>query len=135
MRRGAEYILGVRPLSAYVAALLVIALAAALQEVLVLFGLTQYFATFFPAILITSLLGGAAAGAFAAVLTIPIVWWAFMPPYFEFNPLTAEDYDQIAVFLLCSSLLICLSQLYREALALSRKTAGRSPSPSGGRNG
>jgi K+-sensing histidine kinase KdpD len=135
MRGGAEYILRVRPLSAYGAALLVIALAAALQEVLVLFGLTQYFATFFPAILIASLLGGAAAGAFAAALTIPIVWWAFMPPYFEFNPLSAEDYDQIAVFLLCSSLLICFSQLYREALVLSRKTAGRSPSPSGRRNG
>jgi K+-sensing histidine kinase KdpD len=135
MRRGAEYILRVRPVSAFVAALLVIALAAALQEVLVLSGSTQYFATFFPAILIASLLGGALAGAFSAALTIPIVWWAFMPPYFEFNPLSAADYDQIAVFLLCSSLLICFSQLYREALVLSRKTAGRLPSPSGGRSG
>jgi len=121
MRRGADYILKVRPVSAYLAVLLVIALAAALQEVVVLLGSTQYFATFFPAILIASLLGGAAAGAFAAALTIPIVWWAFMPPYFEFNPLSAEDYDQIAIFLLCSSLLICFSQLYREALVLLRK--------------
>jgi len=121
MRRGAEYILKVRPVSAYAAVLLVIALAAALQEVLVLLGSTLCFASFFPAILIAGLLGGALAGAFAAALTIPIVWWAFMPPYFEFNPLSAEDYDQIAIFLLCSSLLICFSQLYREALALSRK--------------
>jgi hypothetical protein len=124
VRKGAEYIiLRVRPWSpsAFVAALLVIALAAATQEVLVSFGSTLCFATFFPAILIASLLGGAPAGAFAAALTIPIVWWTFMPPYFEFNPLSADDYDQIAVFLLCSSLLICFSQLYREALVLSRK--------------
>ena len=44
-----------------------------------------------------------------------------MPPYFEFNPLTAADYDQIRNFLLCSSLLISFSQLYREALVLSKK--------------
>jgi len=104
-----------------VAALLVIALAAAMQEVLVSLGSTLCFATFFPAILVASLLGGAPAGAFAAAVTIPIVWWAFMPPYFEFNPLSADDYDQIAIFLLCSSLLICFSQLYREALVLLRK--------------
>ena len=124
MRKGAEYIiLRVRPWSpsAFAAALLVIALAAATQEVLVSFGSTLCFATFFPAILVASLLGGAPAGAFAVALTIPIVWWAFMPPYFEFNPLSADDYDQIVVFLLCSSLLICFSQLYREALVLSRK--------------
>ena len=124
MRKGAEsIILRVRPWSpsAFVAALLVIALAAATQEVLVSFGSTLCFATFFPAILVASLLGGAPAGAFAAAVTIPIVWWAFMPPYFEFNPLSADDYDQIAVFLLCSSLLICFSQLYREALVLLRK--------------
>ncbi len=121
MRKGAEYILRVRPVSAFSATLLVVALAAATQEVLVLFGSTLCFATFFPAILVASLLGGAAAGAFATGVTIPIVWWAFMPPYFEFNPLSAADYDQIRIFLLCSSLLICFSQLYREALVLSRK--------------
>src|SRR5882757_1392704 len=100
MRKGAEYILKVKPWSpsAFLAALLVIALAAGMQEVLFSFGTKLCFATFFPAILIASLLGGAPAGAFAVVVTIPIVWWAFMPPYFEFNPLTAADYDQFAVF-------------------------------------
>ena len=123
MRKSAEYILKVKPWSpsAFLAALLVIALAAGMQELLASFGTRLCFATFFPAILVASLLGGAPAGAFAAVVTVPIVWWAFMPPYFEFNPLTAEDYNQIANFLLCSSLLICFSQLYREALALLRK--------------
>jgi len=121
MRRGAEYILKVRPASAFVAAMLVIALAAGTQEVLVLFGSRLCFATFFPAILIASLLGGARAGIFAAAVTIPIVWWAFMPPYFEFSPPTTADYDQIAIFMLCSSLLISFSQLFREALVLSKR--------------
>ena len=123
MRKGAEYILKVKPWSpsAFLAALLVIALAAGMQELLASFGTRLCFATFFPAILVASLLGGAPAGAFAAVVTVPIVWWAFMPPYFEFNPLSAEDCDQIVNFLLCSALLIGISQLYREALALLRK--------------
>jgi len=85
------------------------------------FGANLYFAGFFPAILIASLLGGAPAGIFAAVVTIPIVWWAFMPPYFGFNPLTHDDYDSLSTFLLSSSLMIAFSQLYREGLAILRK--------------
>jgi hypothetical protein len=34
------------------------------------------------------LLAGVPAGTFTAGFTVPIVWWAFMPPQFEFNPLT-----------------------------------------------
>ena len=71
-------------------------------------------------ILIASLVGGAPAGIFATLLTIPIVWWAFMPPYFEFNALTPADYDSLATFLLSSSLVVSFSQLYREALILRK---------------
>jgi K+-sensing histidine kinase KdpD len=118
-----DYLLSLRPWSpyAFVAALLAVCFAAAAQEILASFGTTLYFAAFVPAILVASLFGGAPAGTFAAVLTIPIVWWAFMPPYFEFNPLTAADYDRFAIFCLTSSLVICFCQLYREALALIRK--------------
>ena len=56
----------------------------------------------------------------------PIVWWAFMPPIFEFNPLTTEDYDSFSIFVLCSSLLICFSIWYREALAIRMKFPGKS---------
>ena len=65
------------------AAFLAVAVAATMQEVLASFGATLYFAAFFPAILMASLLGGAPAGIFAACLMIPIVWWAFMPPIFN----------------------------------------------------
>ena len=74
-----------------------------------------------PALLGGGLVGGAPAGTFAALLTVPTVWWAFMPPHFEFNPLTAADYDSFATFLLVSSLVIFFSHLYREARILMRK--------------
>jgi K+-sensing histidine kinase KdpD len=79
-------------------------------------GATFYFATFFPVVMLASILAGVPAGAFAALLTIPIVWWAFLPPAFEFNPLTPADYSDFTMFLLCSALLIWFAQLCREAL-------------------
>jgi K+-sensing histidine kinase KdpD len=122
MRKRNDYLLRLRPwsISTFIAALLAVALATTMQEILASFGARLCFAGFFPAILVASLLGGAPAGIFAALVTIPIVWWAFMPPYFEFNPLTPADYDSFATFLLTSSLLIAFSQLYREALTLLR---------------
>ena len=120
MRRRTDYLLLLRPwsLPAFGAAFIAVVFAATMQEVFTpSFGATLYFLAFVPAIL----LAGAPAGTFATLLTIPIVWWAFMPPHFGFNPLTAADYDRFAVFLLVSSLMICFSHLCREALALIRK--------------
>ena len=123
MRRRMDYLLLLRPwsLSAFGAAFIAVAFAATMQEVFTSFGVTLYFMAFVPAILLASLLAGAPAGTFAALLTIPIVWWAFMPPHFEFNRLSAADYDRFTIFLLVSSLMICFSHLTREALALIRK--------------
>ena len=116
-------ILRVRPWSpsAFFAAVLAITLAASIQEMFAIFGAKLYFAAFFPAILLASLLAGAPSGIFATLLTIPIVWWAFMPPYFEFQPLTMEEYHRIAMFVLGSALVISFANLYREALRLFRK--------------
>ena len=123
MRARTDYLLRLRPwsLSAFAAALLAIFVAAAMQEIAVSLGTSLYFAVFIPAILVASLLAGIPAGIFAVVVTIPIVWWAFMPPHFEFNPLTKADYDRLAMFLLWSSLAVYFSHLYREALVLLRK--------------
>ena len=104
--------------AAFAAAFAAVVFAATMQEIFASFGTLLYFAGFIPAILVASLLGGAPAGTFAAALTIPIVWWAFMPPHFEFNPLTAADYDRFATFLLFSAVMICFSHLYREARTL-----------------
>jgi len=123
MRARTDYLLRLRPwsLSAFAAALLAIFVAAAMQEIAVSLGTSLYFAVFIPAILVASLLAGIPAGIFGVLVTIPIVWWAFMPPHFEFNPLSAAEYDSFAVFVLISSLIICFSHLFREALDLTRK--------------
>jgi len=123
MRSKPDYLFRIKPwsLSAFALALLALLIATTTQAILASFGTTLYFATFFPAILAASLLAGRPAGIFAAALTIPIVWWGFMPPSFEFNPLTPADYNSFVLFLLSSSLMIWISHLYREALVLLRE--------------
>jgi K+-sensing histidine kinase KdpD len=83
-------------------------------------GVPLHFATFLPAVLMAAFLAGVLGGTLVAVLAIPIVWWAFLPPAFEFNPLTPADYHNFLVFLLCSALLIWFAQLYREAVGMLR---------------
>lgn len=123
MRKGNDYILSLRPWSwsTFVVAALAVAFATAMQEVFATFGMQLYFAGFVPAILIAGLLGGAPAGAFATLITVPIVCLVFLPPTFEFSWPTAADYDRISIFLLSSALVVCFSQLYREALIILRK--------------
>jgi K+-sensing histidine kinase KdpD len=123
MRNKPDYLFRVKPwsLSAFALALLALLIATTTQAILASFGTTLYFATFFPTILAASLLAGAPAGIFAAALAIPIVWWGFMPPSFEFNPLTPDDCNSFVLFLLSSSLMIWISHLYREALVLLRE--------------
>jgi K+-sensing histidine kinase KdpD len=123
MRNKPDYLFRVKPwsLPAFVLALFVLLIAATTQVILASFGTTLYFATFFPAILAASLLAGAPAGIFTAALTVPIVWWTFMPPFFEFNPLTPADYNDFVLFLLSSALVIWISHLYREALVILRQ--------------
>jgi len=78
-------------------------------------------ALFYPAVFLSAWFGGAVSGIAATIGSCAIVWWAFMPPHFEFNPLSAAEYDSFAVFVLISSLIICFSHLFREALDLTRK--------------
>ena len=119
-RTRTDYSLRPWSLSAFAVALSAVVVAATMQEIAVSLGTSLRFAAFIPAILVAGLLGGVPAGAFAVLVTIPIVWWAFMPPHFEFNPLTKADYDRFAMFLLWSSLAVYFSHLYREALVLLR---------------
>ena len=123
MRTRTEYLFLLRPwsLPAFGAAFMAVMFAATMQEIFMSIGTTPYFAGFVPAILVASLLGGAPAGTFAALITIPIVWWAFMPPYFEFSALTPQDSDSMTTFLLTSALMIAFSQICREARTLLRK--------------
>ena len=98
-----------------------VAVAAAVQEILMALGTTLLFGSFVPAILLTGFLADVPAAIVAAVLSIPIVWWEFLPPRFEFNPFTAADYLTFSHFLLLSLLTIWFAHLYRQARALSSK--------------
>jgi len=93
-------------------------IAAAAQGLLFQFGIRLYFATFLPAVFFTGLLAGVPAAALVVMVTVPLVWWAFIPPYFEFIPLAAVDVDAITMFLLLSLLLIFLADGCRAAIAL-----------------
>ncbi|TFV28190.1 DUF4118 domain-containing protein [Bradyrhizobium frederickii] len=82
--------------------------------ILVDLGLELAFAAFFPAVLVSGFLGGKPAGAFAAVVTLPLVWWAFLPPAFEFSPLGAAACEDIKLFFLGSVLLVYFADLCRD---------------------
>jgi K+-sensing histidine kinase KdpD len=110
----------VRPWSwqAFVLGFAIVAASAAVQGICVVLGAKLYFATFLPSIFVVGILAGAPAAVFAALLTVPVVWWAFMPPFFQFNPLTSANTDAINLFFLLAVLLIGLADLCRETMAI-----------------
>jgi Domain of unknown function (DUF4118) len=110
-----DYWLRLRPwsLQALLVAIAGLGVAVALRMALASLGLPLYFSTFIPVILITSLLAGAPAGAFTALSAVVVVWWAFMPPVFEFSPLDKDDIDRFQLFLLGVSVVIWFSHLCR----------------------
>jgi hypothetical protein len=110
----------VRPWSwqAFLLGFFVVAASAALQGVCVALGAKLYFATFLPSLFVLGLVAGVPAAIFAALLTVPLVWWAFMPPVFEIAPLTPADADSINLFFLLAVLLIGLADLCRKAISI-----------------
>ncbi|MDE5442990.1 DUF4118 domain-containing protein [Bradyrhizobium sp. CSA207] len=122
----------VRPWSwqAFVLGLAIVAVSATVQGICVVLGAKLYFAAFLPSIFVVGILAGAPAAVFAAVLTVPVVWWAFMPPFFEFNPLTSANTDSINLFFLLAVLLIGLADLCRETMAMISRGGLRAPGES-----
>ena len=122
----------VRPWSwqAFLLGFAIVAVSAAIQGVCVALGAKLYFAAFVPSIFLVGILAGAPAAAFAVLLVIPLVWWAFMPPFFEFSPLTSDYTDSINLFFLLAVLLIGLADLCRETMAIIGR-GGLKPSGEG----
>lgn len=107
---------GLRPwsISAFSFALSLLAVAILLRVLLSLLGVDFYFGTFLPAILAAAFFAGVPSGIFAAVLSIPIVWWTFLPPEVGFTSLSIADYNHFAEFMLVSTLLIWFAHLCRQ---------------------
>ena len=72
------------------------------------------FPTFYPAVLFLGLIGGARAGAFAAVLGGLIGWWAFMPPHFAFFPVTVGQQIGLLMYFSASLLIVWGADHYRK---------------------
>lgn len=97
-------------------AMLGVALATLVRAFFGSFGANLPFAPFFPAILIVSVFAGAAAGVLSMVLSLLVVWWAFIPPGLSFGRPGVTDYGNVMLFLFSASAIVLLSHLYRQAL-------------------
>jgi K+-sensing histidine kinase KdpD len=73
----------------------------------------QAFTTFYPAVLFATLVGGAGAGTFVALLSALISWWAFLPPYGAFLPLSASDQINLLGYIFASLLIVWAADHYR----------------------
>ena len=110
----------VRPWSwqAFLLGFVVVAISAVIQGICVALGAKLYFAAFLPGLFVLGLVAGVPAASFAALFTVPLVWWAFMPPFFQFNSLTGANADSINLFCLLAVLLIGLADLCRVTMAI-----------------
>jgi K+-sensing histidine kinase KdpD len=117
----------VRPWSAgaFALGLFAVVAATAVQAVLFQLGIELYFAVFLPAVFFAALFAGLPAGVLVVVITVPLVWWAFIPPVFEFDWLGPADINAITAFLFSSLFLILLADGCRAMVALL--SAGTSP--------
>lgn len=107
-----------RPWSAQaiLVALACLAGATSVRVVLGWFGVTAPFGTFFPAVLVTALLAGTPAAIAVIMASVFVVWWTFLPPPYQFNPIGAKDIANITLFIISSGLIIVVAQLYRTTL-------------------
>jgi K+-sensing histidine kinase KdpD len=100
-------------------------MATAIQALLFQFGIEFYFAIFLPAVFFAALFAGLPAGVLVAVITVPLVWWAFIPPVLEFSWLEPADVNAITAFLFSSLFLIFLADGCRAMVALLNGTSSR----------
>ena len=83
------------------------------------------FATYYPAVLFATYIGGAGVGSFAALLGTTIAWWAFLPPHFSFLPLTPGHEIKLLGFLFACALIIWAADNYRRLANDYRRLAER----------
>src|SRR6185436_3075638 len=109
------------PVGPYLFALVLVALAFAVRVALGWLGATLNYVPHYPAILFIAFIAGPQAAAAAVGVIVIVVWWAFLPPQFEFNTLSAADAANMVVFLGSSALMIWLAQRYGLTVARLRE--------------
>jgi two-component sensor histidine kinase len=71
------------------------------------------FATFFPAVLLASLVGGIGPGIFAALLGGAFGWWAFLSPPMTFFPLQVGQVISLIAYLTTCLIIVWAAEHYR----------------------
>jgi two-component sensor histidine kinase len=107
---------GLRPASpaAFLAAILFVAVATLVRLAIDLVAPNAVpFATYFPAVLVTALIGGVAAGLLATLLGGALSYWMFVPPRFAFTPLGLDTCVNFALFLIASLTIVWIAAQYR----------------------
>jgi PAS domain S-box-containing protein len=74
------------------------------------------FVTLFPAVILTGLFCGTAAGSAVAVLGMLAAWFFWLPPRFALTPIAGVDLANLAMFLLASTLILWTTATLRQAL-------------------
>ena len=110
-----------RSLSAYLFALGAVALATLARVALGWLDVTLLYATYFPMVMLVALVSGPAVALFASLVSVLVVWWAFVPPFYIFNALTGPEAANAALFVASCTFMIWVAQLYRNAIARLRE--------------
>ncbi|MGQ0741504.1 MAG: sensor histidine kinase [Alphaproteobacteria bacterium] len=110
---------GLRPGSpeAYLFAILCVGIATTVRAA---FGLLEQdiipFATYFPAVLFATLIGGLEAGALAIVLSALIGWYVFVPSYISTHAPDASAFFSGIIFLATATIILWGANGYRQLL-------------------
>jgi len=74
------------------------------------------FVSYYPAILIASLVAGMGAGLVTLMLSLVVAGWAFFPPYYSFGPITSEEVISLGLYLFGAIFTVWLAESYRRAI-------------------
>ena len=74
------------------------------------------YATYFPAILIATLIGGATAGTLAAFTSALAAWYMFVPPRFSFAHLRSDDVVSLGLFFFAAFAIVWAADRYRRVV-------------------
>jgi two-component sensor histidine kinase len=110
-----------RSLPAYLFALGAVALATIARMALGWVDVTLPYATYFPMVMLVALVSGPAVALFASLVSVLVVWWAFVPPFYALNAFTGPEAANAALFLASCTFMIWVAQLYRRAVARLRE--------------
>jgi two-component sensor histidine kinase len=93
----------------------------ALHQAFVSLDVSALFPSYYPAVLLASLLAGTPAGISVIAGAVLIVWFAYIPPYYEFNRLDSAQTANFLLFAVSTGCVVLLSHLYRDAFIRLRQ--------------